>query len=195
MKKQAALCLALFLLVFTVGCSSGSRVHVGAAGPIAQEQTSTALPALSYYFPRAGEHPDQAIIGVINSSSSTLDIAIYSLTKPDIVAAIAAAKNRGVAVRIITDRQEAGTKSQAKELAVLKTTGIPIKINSHKGLMHLKVTIADNSTVTTGSYNYTNEATYDNDEVLVVIRDQGVARDWDNEFGRMWGDAGAYGNY
>jgi phosphatidylserine/phosphatidylglycerophosphate/cardiolipin synthase-like enzyme len=61
--------------------------------------------------------------------------------------------------------------------------------------MHLKVTIADSSTVTTGSYNYTNEATYDNDEVLVVIRDRDVARDWDNEFERMWGDAGAYENY
>ena len=99
------------------------------------------------------------------------------------------------AKRIITDKQEAGTKAQARELAVLKKAGIPIKVNSHKGLMHLKVTIADSNTVTTGSYNYTNEATYDNDEVLVVIRGPGVAKDWENEFERMWGDTADYENW
>ena len=108
------------------------------------------------------------------------------------MSAIAAAQKRGVAVRIITDRQEADSKSQAKELAVLKMAGIPIKINSHKGLMHLKVTIADSATVTTGSYNYTNEATYDNDEVLVVIRDPGVAKDWESEFEQMWNNTTDY---
>lgn len=189
--------MVLFLLIFAAGCSSGAGTSANhASQPIAQEQTgSTALPALSYYFPRAGHHPDQALIGVINSSNSSLDIAIYSITLKSIVNAIADAKNRGVAVRIITDRSEASDPSQRRELLYLKNKSIPIKINSHKGLMHLKVTIADDSTVTTGSYNYTSEATYDNDEVLVVIRDPGVARDWDSEFGQMWGDTADYENW
>jgi phosphatidylserine/phosphatidylglycerophosphate/cardiolipin synthase-like enzyme len=198
MKKLfSTLCLVSLLLFFAAGCSSVASTGAGITSqPIAQEQTSsTALPALSYYFPRAGQHPDQALIGVINSANSALDIAIYSLTKPDIVDAIAAAANRGVAVRVITDREESGDKYQAKELLVLSNAGIPIKINSHKGLMHLKVTIADDKTVTTGSYNYTDEATYDNDEVLVVIDDPGVAKDWESELGRMWGDTADYENW
>jgi phosphatidylserine/phosphatidylglycerophosphate/cardiolipin synthase-like enzyme len=129
MKKLfSTLCLVSLLLFFAAGCSSVASTGAGITSqPIAQEQTSsTALPALSYYFPRAGQHPDQALIGVINSANSALDIAIYSLTKPDIVNAIAAAKGRGVSVRIITDRQEAGSKSQAEELAVLENAGTPI---------------------------------------------------------------------
>jgi hypothetical protein len=84
---------------------------------------------------------------------------------------------------------------QAQELAGLSGDGIPIKINHHSGLMHLKVTIADDKVVTTSSYNYTDEATYKNDEVLVIIRDPGVAKDWESEFERMWGDTADYESY
>ena len=58
--------------------------------------------------------------------------------------------------------------------------------------MHLKVSIADDSTVTTGSYNYTDETTYDNDEVLVIIHSPSIANDWDSEFGRMWADTASF---
>ncbi|MFD0699075.1 phospholipase D-like domain-containing protein [Paenibacillus sp. GCM10027628] len=51
-----------------------------------------------YYFTQAGQHPEKALIDVINSATQTLDIAIYSLTHPDIVAAIKEAKKRGVTV-------------------------------------------------------------------------------------------------
>jgi phosphatidylserine/phosphatidylglycerophosphate/cardiolipin synthase-like enzyme len=193
MKKCLVLFLVSFLLILTVGCSTMSSATTNQ--PIAQEKTAPPTAELSYYFSRADQHPDQTLIGIINSTDSTLDIAIYSMTKPDMVNAIAAAKKRGAAVRIITDRQEAGSKAQKKELAILKKDGISIKVNSHKGLMHLKVTIADDSTATTGSYNYTDEATYDNDEVLVVIRDPGVARGWESEFRQMWGDTADYENW
>jgi phosphatidylserine/phosphatidylglycerophosphate/cardiolipin synthase-like enzyme len=121
------------------------------------------------------------LINVINSAGGSLDIAIYSLTKPNIVNSILTAKKRGVSVRIITDKEESSSKSQERELNMLSRAGIPTKINSHQGLMHLKVTIADDSTVTAGSYNYTDEATYDNDEVLVIIRSPS-----------MWADTADY---
>jgi phosphatidylserine/phosphatidylglycerophosphate/cardiolipin synthase-like enzyme len=135
------------------------------------------------------------LISVINSANSTLDIAIYSLTKDNIVQAIAAAEARGVTVRIITDKSESETDSQSQALDSLKADGIPIKINSHSGLMHMKVTIADSSTVTTGSYNYTNEATYENDEVLVIIHNATVAQDFDTEFQNMWNYNQDYTDY
>ena len=135
------------------------------------------------------------LINVINSANSTLDIAIYSLTKDDIVAAIAAAKARGVAVRIISDKEELGNQYQAQELDSLSADGIPIKINHHSGLMHMKVTIADDKVVTTGSYNYTDEATYENDEVLVIIHDPTAAQDFETQFQRMWSDNSGFEDY
>ena len=187
-------------LAEALGCQAqwdgnANAVTITTAGGSAPAAAAGASAPVEYYFPRAGQDPVQPLVNVINSANSSLDIAIYSLTKPDIVDAIAAAANRGVAVRVITDREESGDKYQAKELLVLSNAGIPIKINSHKGLMHLKVTIADDKTVTTGSYNYTDEATYDNDEVLVIINDQNIAQNWDNEFQSMWTDETDYQDY
>ena len=148
---------------------------------------------IQYYFTRAKQSPDLQLIKIINSTQSNLDIAIYSLTKQSIVDSIIKAKNRGVKVRIITDKMESKSKSEKKILILLQ--GIPVKINSHSGLMHLKVTIADKNVVTTGSYNYTNNATRVNDEVLVIIKDVNVAKDFENEFNGMWSNENDYINY
>lgn len=158
-------------------------------------QKNTTSGNISYYFPKDGGQPDKHLISIIDSAKSNLDIAIYSLTKPDIVQSIVNAKKRGLNVRIITDSKESESNSESKELVLLKNAGIPIKINTHTGLMHLKVTIADNSIVTTGSYNYTNAATYENDEVLVVLNDVTAAKQFESEFNRMWNDTNNFKAY
>lgn len=150
---------------------------------------------IGYYFTKSNGHPDQELIKVINSSKKDLDIAIYSLTKKEIVQAIIAAKQRGVNVRIITDKQESASNSQKQELSILKGADIPIKYNTHQGLMHMKVTIADKRLVTTGSYNYTNAATYYNDEVLVIINNQKIAQDFENQYNSMWNDSSNFKDY
>ncbi|ADG06902.1 phospholipase D family nuclease [Kyrpidia tusciae] len=144
---------------------------------------------VDWAFTRAGQHPEQKLEDVIGSAKKNLDIAIYSLTKPDIVEAIKQAKQRGVAVRIITDEGEAQNRTQQDVLNTLKNAGIPIKVDTHSGLMHLKVTIADKSVVTTGSYNYSTAASTTNDEVLVVIRNSTIANAWDEQFDQMWNDS------
>ena len=150
---------------------------------------------LQYYFTKANQHPDEKLIKVIDSSKTTLDIAIYSLTKQSIVDAIIGAKKRGVTVRVMTDKVESKGKSASKELKLIKDAGIPIKINSHVGLMYIKMTIADKKIATTGSYNYTEGGTKDNDDTLVIINDPKVAQDFDNEFESMWGNTKEYIDY
>ncbi|WP_198507933.1 MULTISPECIES: phospholipase D-like domain-containing protein [Clostridium] len=156
---------------------------------------STSSGNISYYFPKDGGQPDKRLIDVMNTAEHTLDIAIYSITKPNIVNSIITAKQRGLTVRLITDAKESQSKFESEELTRLKNAGIPIKINTHTGLMHLKVTIADNQIVTTGSYNYTNDATYKNDEVLVVLNDSVTAKQFESEFARMWNDTANFTKY
>lgn len=102
------------------------------------------------------------------------------------------AKKLGVNVRIITDKPGAKSKEQAPELATLKEAGIPIKENTHSGLMHLKVSIIDKSVVTTGSYNYSQSASPINDEVFVVIYDSKAAEEFETQFERMWNDTKSF---
>ncbi|WP_407310876.1 phospholipase D family protein [Desulfosporosinus sp. SB140] len=187
-RKILILGLALFISFTLVGCNSNTA-SLSATQVLASTAPSSQV---EYYFTRADQHPEKALESQINTAKSTLDIAIYSLTKKDIVDAIIAAKKRGVSVRIITDRIEARTKAQSSELALLKNAGITIKENSHSGLMHMKVSIIEKSVVTTGSYNYTQNASTENDEVLVIIHDPSIAAKWSDEFQQMWDDTNNY---
>lgn len=135
-----------------------------------------------------GVGQEQLLIDVIKSAKTTLDIAIYSLTDPEVLTAIKDAKKRGVAVRIITDKTQAGGKSQTEALKILGSAGIPTKINSHSGLMHIKMTIVDKKIGTTGSFNYSMSASETNDEILMVIRNADVAKNFSTQFDTMWKD-------
>lgn len=150
---------------------------------------------VEYYFPRAGQKAQPQLISIINASHNTLDIAIYSLTDSEIGTAITQAHERGVTVRLITDREQSSGQYQKALLKKLVKAGIPVKINSHSGLMHLKVTVADQKIATTGSYNYTKSAEKTNDEVFVVLHDEKAAKDFDTEFETMWNDTKNFRNY
>lgn len=157
--------------------------------------SNSANPAIEYAFTQADQHPEQLLINVINESKKTLDVAIYSLTYPDIVKAIQDAKKRGVTVRIITDKIQSAGKTQKQALKLLKNTSIPIKINTHSGLMHLKLVVADKKVITTGSFNYSKAASTTNDEVLLVIHDPSMASKWSEEFQTMWEDTKGFITY
>lgn len=74
----------------------------------------------------------------------------------------------------------------------MKRYDIPIKENTYAGLMHLKMTVVDDKVVAVGSFNYTESASTINDEVLLVLRDSALAKEFDGEFNAMWHNAKDY---
>lgn len=57
------------------------------------------------------------LINVISDAKSTLNIDIYSITKPSVVNSITTAKKRNLTVRIITDAKGSQCKFESEELA------------------------------------------------------------------------------
>ncbi|WP_240420279.1 phospholipase D family protein [Paenibacillus periandrae] len=198
MKRLIGL-ISLAIIIMLAGCSSKKTNETDesdidlakASQEITQSQPATIVAGQQvneYYFTRSGQHPEKALVNVINSATQTLDIAIYSLTHPDIVAAIKEAKKRGVSVRLITDKSQVDGKSQGEAAKILGSAGIPMKINKHSGLMHLKITIVDKKVATSGSFNYSKAASTTNDEVLMVMRGEEVAKSFTEQFEKMWND-------
>jgi len=143
-------------------------------------------PNAQVYFPRRGDKPELALQALYLSTTQTLDIAIYSLTHPIIVKAIGDAYKRGIKVRIITDKTQGAGATQKHAMNDLITIGVPIKIDAHSGLMHLKMSIIDGKVATIGSYNYSKGASEDNDEVLMVVNETWFAGLCQAEFDRLW---------
>lgn len=155
----------------------------------AKEKADTTI---DYVFTSEGQKPDQLIMKLIDQSQATLDVAIYNLSRESIIQALVEAQKRGVQVHILTDKTKVEKKSQIKALQTLIDAGAVIKINTFEGKMHEKMLIADRKIATVGSFNYTDESSEDNDEVLVAIHDLNLAEQWSTIFNNMWNDDKRY---
>jgi len=192
-KLLSILLIALFSLSL-ISCNKNVQAisKNDVAVPTENSQTDSQIET---YFTKKNGDLDEILIKEINGTQKTLNIAIYSLTKENIADAILEAKKRGVDVKVITDKLESKSKFQKAILDKLKTNSIPVKINSHAGLMHLKLSIVDDKTVLGGSYNYTANATKENDENLIVMRNSNIVSDYSTEFNAMWSNTSDYSNY
>jgi cardiolipin hydrolase len=61
--------------------------------------------------------------------------------------------------------------------------------------MHLKLTIVDDKIVCGGSYNYTANATKNNDENLIIMKDTNIIKEYIDEYNSMWSNTNDYANY
>ncbi len=127
------------------------------------------------------------IIKMIDYSQKSIDIAVYSISDDVIVNALLKAKNRGVKIRIVTDRLQS---TQSKSVEDLYNYGFDIKISDgyNKGMMHNKYAIFDNSIVITGSFNWSNNAETYNWENAIVLY-QGYAQHFIRNFTTIYNQA------
>jgi phosphatidylserine/phosphatidylglycerophosphate/cardiolipin synthase-like enzyme len=162
-----------------------NKAGIGAAAP-------TQAPLVETAFTQAGQKPDQLLITAIQSAKKSIDIAINAINHEEIVKAIVQARINGVEIRIITDRSESTNTLQAEKLKTLLNAGIPVKENARKGLMNLKMAVFDDHTGATGSFNYTENASNANDELLVLIHNTETVAGWKKRFEDMWADKENY---
>ena len=126
----------------------------------------------------------QAIVDEINAASSRIDIAMYNLTSREIAQALIAAKERGVAIRIFLDQEEANSKySKGRYLA---QNGLSIRCYQGEGLMHNKFAVIDNRVLITGSFNWTPTAERKNQENLLIMTDKDLIKQFSNRFELLW---------
>jgi phosphatidylserine/phosphatidylglycerophosphate/cardiolipin synthase-like enzyme len=143
-----------------------------------------------YYGPN--DAPLDRLTTLYRQATRYLYVAVYGLTSPRAVEAMVAAKKRGVDVRVITDRQRIEDVKQLTALRTLHLAGIPILVNEHDGLMHLKQSVIDDEVNTTGSMNYTTSGNRYNDERFDVITDYATTAKAREKFLAMWNDHTRY---
>ena len=96
------------------------------------------------------------VLNAINSSKKTICMATYSFTSKPVAAALVAAKQRGVDIKIVSDEKANSGKYTATQY--LANQGVNVRLNGNYPIMHQKFIVVDNSTVETGSFNYSAAA-------------------------------------
>jgi phosphatidylserine/phosphatidylglycerophosphate/cardiolipin synthase-like enzyme len=140
------------------------------------------------FSPRQGA--TDLIIKTIGEAQHSVRVVAYFFTSYPIAEALVRAHNRGVDVKLVLDSHQ----KFRRVTEYLGRNGTATRVNSHYAIMHDKFLIVDDTTLETGSFNFTRAAEYENAENVLVIRDSpatvgGYMRQWD----KLWAEAVAPG--
>jgi phosphatidylserine/phosphatidylglycerophosphate/cardiolipin synthase-like enzyme len=131
---------------------------------------------------------DEELANVIAQAEESIDLAAYDLDLSSVAGALIDAHHRGVDVRIVVETNNADEQA----LIDLEQSGIPlVEDRRESGLMHNKFVVIDRVWVWTGSWNLTENGTYRNNNVAVLIASPALADNYSAEFEEMFG--GAFG--
>ena len=132
----------------------------------------------------------QLVVKVIDSAQSQVLLSAYQLTSPPIAEALVRAKARGVDVRVVCDRSQRVDWSMCGPLG---RAGVPVRINGRYKIAHDKITVVDQKTVETGSFNYTASAEgYNAENVIVLWNEPAVAAQYARHWSVLWNGGESY---
>ena len=125
------------------------------------------------------------LAAAIDSAQRSIDIAAYEFNLPLLTDALIRAYRRGVRVRMVTD-DDAGLRATSATVGQLVAAGIPVVDDARRALMHNKFVIIDDLFVWTGSWNFTENDTYRNNNNMIVLRSQAAVDNFEAEFNEMF---------
>lgn len=128
---------------------------------------------------------ENSIIQRIDTAEKSIDAAVYAINNKDIVKALKKAHKRGVKIRILTDKLQAGNKNS--KVRELYDYGVKIRVNSKHKIEHNKFAVFDFESVVTGSYNWTEPASNKNSgNCLFFNRNRKTVREYHDRFNYLW---------
>ena len=152
-------CRAFLLLALLLGCAAPAGAQM--------------LPARVGVCFVPGEPCAAEIVSAIEAARSEVRVQAYGFSAPPILAALAAARARGVDVAVILDRSD--ERRLCDRGGDLLAAGVPVWIDHVPGIAHNKVIVIDRRIVIGGSYNYTASAERRNAENVTFIESEAVA--------------------
>lgn len=162
-----------------VGCAGSPRL----AQPL-QENLSSDSAVTTCFSP--DEKCDEQLISFMRSAKKSMDIAIFSLTHPQIVHEILVASRR-IPVRVLVDRRQ--SKEKHALVSTLIKAQVPVRSGYQRGIMHHKFVIVDKDRLETGSFNFTHGASFKNQENQIYISKSEVVSRYLTRFEKMWHEA------
>ncbi|MBM3268643.1 MAG: IPT/TIG domain-containing protein [Candidatus Sericytochromatia bacterium] len=134
-------------------------------------------------------NPERHLAALFASAASTIDVALYELDEPSLVAALVAAKLRGVTVRAVAEKDNAfdASGNATSGFADLAAAGIPIVPDTRtSALMHNKFVVVDAAKAWTGSFNLTVNGAFRQNNNAISIANAALAANFGSQFTQMF---------
>jgi cardiolipin synthase len=185
----------LVTVVLLTSCGSASQPDGGrtgsnpaAAGPSTSGPGMTAVPA-SAGLTLAVEPEDQynSVDQLMAGARRSIDMTMYELADPQSEALLVAAHRRGVAVRVLLDRDNSGATVNRAAYLLLEQAGVSVRWAPDGIIFHQKTVTVDHSVSAIMTGNLTAKY-YPTTRDFVLVDDQAAAVSAiEDEFGDDWG--------
>lgn len=136
------------------------------------------------------------IIQYIDASTSEIVIAVAWFTHRDLFQAVLSALERNVRVSVILIEDIINCGPNGLDFSYFIKKGGSVKfMGTRKLLMHNKYCLFDNSTLITGSYNWTYSAELRNAENIIATTDSNVCSAFHEQFDKLWNSLDSVENF
>jgi phosphatidylserine/phosphatidylglycerophosphate/cardiolipin synthase-like enzyme len=130
----------------------------------------------------------RSIEGLLLEARVSVDAALYRITNPRLARALGKARDRGLRVRLLVDRNKYQATAVTRKL--IAENSLPFQAiygRKEKGSkLHHKFAVLDGHIVLTGSYNWTLDSEERNFDHMLVLRDTDLVLAYQQEFERLW---------
>jgi mitochondrial cardiolipin hydrolase len=129
---------------------------------------------------------DVKLLKFIDSAKVSIDVAIFDINLPDLVDHLLD-KAHKIPVRIVVDKRQA--KGEHSGVQKLVKGGASVRFGTQRGIMHNKFVIVDGKMVEIGSFNYTRNASKNNEENQIYLGKPPVVERYQKRFDKIWAKA------
>ena len=141
---------------------------------------------------------EDEIIRNLQEAKNEICIAMAWFTSKNIMKVLNELKNRGVDIKIIIDNNRINGRNNNLRLwnscNILKMVDVNRPGSKYNNYMHNKYCIIDDITVIDGSYNWSENAKY-NLEHIIVIKDENTVKKYKQGFYKIFNNPRYYANY
>ncbi len=155
-------------VIFAASAAAFEPPYIYQREPVVLPATGTVQVAFT-----PGDDAGKLIADAINSAQRQVLVQAFSFTHRKIADALIAAKQRGVDVKVVADKEQTH-RIPTSVIARIAAGGVPVFIDSAHNSAHNKVMVIDagspEAALITGSFNFTQAAQHKNSENVLVIR-------------------------
>jgi phosphatidylserine/phosphatidylglycerophosphate/cardiolipin synthase-like enzyme len=133
--------------------------------------------------------PDDHVLTALYSLLSEAEVSIYflafSFTSNELGEIVRTQSDAGLEIKGVMDKEQVASNT-GTEYDPFKQAELDVRIDGIDGQMHHKIFIVDGKIVVMGSYNFSRAAEERNDENVIVIYNEDIAKFFMDEFDRVY---------
>lgn len=141
-----------------------------------------------FFFPDITGKNITQLLNYLCSAKKSLEVCVFALTDNRFRDTVTDLHSKAVSVRVVTDLDMA--KLRGSEVLTLHEAGVPVRLGGEKAFsnMHHKFAVVDRKLLLTGSFNWTVQASRNNQENVLVTVDPTLVHKFSQQFEQMWQD-------